>query len=68
MKETLSTFIDTLANNALYKGGIPTGVGAGISFIEQVEQWMRLTSLGIGIFIGLLVLYSKIRSMLKQGK
>ncbi len=65
MKENISTFIDTLANNALYKGGIPTVAGAGISIIEQVEQWMRIGSLGIGIFIGLLVLYSKIRSMLK---
>jgi hypothetical protein len=66
MQDTISHFMDTLATNALIKGGVPVVAGAAISFMEQVEQWMRLTSLGIGIAIGLLVFISRLRAELKK--
>lgn len=62
----MSHFIDTLATDALLKGGIPTVLGVSLSLINEIEQWMRITSIGIGIAIGSLVLYSKICSMMKK--
>jgi len=39
-------------------GMIASGTGLGLSMVQHVEQWMRISSLLIGIIVGLVTLYN----------
>jgi|GEM_PF-5842550 len=45
-------------------GVIATGSGTAVSLIHQVEDWVRLASVTIGLVIGLLTLWR----MMRRGK
>ena len=52
--------MDTHSFNAGMAGMIATATSVGISFLPEVEAWLRIVSLIVGIFVGigsLIVLY-----------
>jgi hypothetical protein len=52
--------MDTHSFNAGMAGMIATATSVGISMLSEVEAWLRIVSLMVGIFVGLgslIVLY-----------
>jgi hypothetical protein len=45
--------MDTHSFNAGMAGVIATATSVGISFLPEVEQWLRIASLIIGILVGI---------------
>ena len=45
--------MDTHSFNAGMAGVLATATSVGISFLPEVEQWLRIASLIIGILVGL---------------
>jgi hypothetical protein len=45
--------MDTHSFNAGMAGVIATATSVGISFLPEVEQWLRIASLIVGIIVGL---------------
>lgn len=37
-------------------------IGVAVSFIPSLEEWMRITSLGVGIVVGLATIVCMIRN------
>lgn len=71
MKDTLKSFaqdsLDSLAMNPILKGAVPALAGAGITFLEGLEIWLRITGVVIGICVGLLTLYVTYKKAQKEG-
>ena len=44
--------MDTHSFNASMAGMIATATSVGISFLPEVEQWLRIVSLIVGILVG----------------
>lgn len=45
--------MDTHSFNAGMAGVLATSTSVGISFLPEVEQWLRIASLIVGIIVGL---------------
>ena len=45
--------MDTHSFNAGIAGVLATATSVGISFLPEVEQWLRIASLIVGIIVGL---------------
>jgi len=45
--------MDTHSFNAGMAGVLATATSVGISFLPEVEQWLRIASLIVGIIVGL---------------
>ena len=45
--------MDTHSFNAGMAGVLATATSVGISFLPEVEQWLRIASLIIGILVGI---------------
>ena len=45
--------MDTHSFNAGMAGVLATATSVGISFLPEVEQWLRIASLIVGILVGL---------------
>jgi hypothetical protein len=45
--------MDTHSFNAGITGVLATATSVGISFLPEVEQWLRIASLIVGIIVGL---------------
>lgn len=45
--------MDTQSFNAGFMGVMATATSVGISFLPEVEAWLRITSLIVGIIVGL---------------
>jgi len=59
--DTINNFLDSLEQQPILKGAVPAVAGVAVSFFENVEQWLRITGLAIGILIGLVTLYLKMK-------
>lgn len=35
-----------------------SAAGIGVSFVEQLEQWLQIASLSVGLLVGLITLYN----------
>jgi len=47
--------------HTIKQGGAGVGAsaaGVGVSFLENLEQWLQLTSLSVGLIVGLITLYN----------
>ena len=45
--------MDTHSLNAGIMGVVATATSVGISFLPEVEQWLRIISLLVGILVGI---------------
>lgn len=45
--------MDTQSFNASMAGMLATATSIGISFLPEVEAWLRIISLLVGIFVGI---------------
>ena len=45
--------MDTHSFNAGMAGVLATATSVGISFLPEVEQWLRIASLIVGIIVGI---------------
>jgi hypothetical protein len=45
--------MDTHSLNAGMAGVLATATSVGISFLPEVEQWLRIASLIVGILVGI---------------
>lgn len=65
MRDSIKTFthtaLDSLQQNPILKGVVPTVGSVGLTFIEEIEIGLRITGVLIGIVIGCLTLYVKAR-------
>lgn len=50
--------IHTVKHGAAGVGASAAGVG--VSFLEQLEQWLQISSLMVGLVVGLITLYNLI--------
>jgi hypothetical protein len=66
VEDSLKFVTDSLEAHPFLKGGIPAIAGAGISFIDELEAWLRLGSLIFGFLIGAITLYLTIRKALRE--
>jgi hypothetical protein len=58
--------MDTHSFNAGITGVIATATSVGISFLPEIEQWLRIGSLCIGIVVGIASLIVIIRNWNKS--
>ena len=58
--------MDTNSFNAGIAGMFATATSVGISFLPEIEQWLRMGSLCIGIVVGLASLAVIIRNWNKN--
>jgi hypothetical protein len=58
--------MDTNSFNAGMAGMFATATSVGISFLPEIEQWLRMGSLCIGIVVGLASLAVIIRNWNKN--
>ena len=70
MKDTLKQIahesLDSLATNPILKGAVPALAGAGMTFVEELEIWLRITGVVIGIAVGSLTLYVTYKKAKKE--
>lgn len=62
-QETTRTVLDSLSQSPILKGAVPTLGGVGMSFIEEIEIGLRLMGLLVGLGIGTVTLYIKIKDL-----
>jgi len=58
--------MDTTSFNAGMAGIFATATSVGISFLPEIEQWLRMGSLCIGIVVGIASLIVIIRNWNKN--
>jgi hypothetical protein len=71
MKDTakiIQDTLDSLSHHPITKGLLPTIGGVGITFIEELEIGFRLAGVVIGVLIGCLTLYVKVRDLYRERK
>lgn len=68
VQDTIVFVTDSIEAHPFIKGALPAAAGVGISFLDQLEQWLRLGSLIVGFCIGALALYLKVRKVIKEHK
>ena len=68
IEQTAENVMDSLSQHPILKGAVPSFTGVALSFIDNLEQWMRLTGLGIGIVIGCLTAYLKVVEVIKKSR
>lgn len=68
LKDTIKHVTDSLRDNPITKGMIPTLGGVGMSFIDELEAYLRLSGLVIGLLIGCATLYVKIKEIFRDHK
>ena len=72
MSDSIKSFVQdtlqSLGQNPITKGVIPTVAGAGVTFIENLEIGLRITSVSLACVIGLLTVYVKGKEALKVYK
>jgi len=69
MEQTGNTNLDIIAKGTV--GGVASLGGAAVSILPNIEMWMRLASLGLGLCIGVASLVSiilNIRAKLRESK
>jgi len=66
IKSFVSDTLQSLGHHPVLKGAIPAAAGAGLTLLEEVEIWFRVSGAGVGLIIGCLTLYVQIKRLLKK--
>lgn len=66
MIHKLEQVSQTLGKQPLIKGALPAMIGSGLTFLQNIEIWLRISGAFVGLIIGLLTLYSMIKKMRKK--
>ena len=66
VEQVVDHALDSLQQNPILKGAIPAVAGAGITFLEQVEIWLRVSGAAVGLVIGCLTLYVQVKKLRKK--
>ena len=67
-KDTLKYLYDSISDHPIAYGTVPSLGGVGLSFVEQLEIGLRLAGLIVGLSVGCITLYIKIKDLNKGSK
>ena len=62
-KDLIDQVTDSLSHHPISYGAMPAFGGVGLSFIEELEIGLRLVGLLIGLSIGVVTLYIKLKEI-----
>jgi hypothetical protein len=64
--EVTHSVMDSLAQHPVLKGAIPAAAGSALTFLQEVEIWLRISGAFVGLIIGCLTLYVQIQNLKKK--
>lgn len=66
IKDTIPQILDSLQQHPIMKGAVPAVASVAVSLIDQIEVWLRVSGLTVGLLIGLITLYIKAKEAFKK--
>jgi hypothetical protein len=66
MKNIWNNIITDLQHQSILKGVIPTIGAVMLSFLENIEIWLRIVTLVLGIILACITIYAKLVQIKKM--